>query len=528
MPYTNPTQTQAWKQLHQQFQRIQETTLHELFVSDPQRAERFSFQYSDLLVDLSKNWIDADIFQSLLKLADEMQINSLIEAMFEGVHINLTEDRPVLHTALRAKNQNLTINGELIQSAIDAELAKVADFCARLHEGKLVGTDGDPINTIINIGIGGSDLGPRLVNEALSHYAVKGIETYFVANVDVTDLNKVLSRCNPKKTMVIIASKTFTTLETMMNARSARAWLEQNGCHDQAKHFVAVTANIEAAQEFGIDTNNIFAFWSWVGGRYSVWSTIGLPIAAFLGMERFRQLLDGAAEIDEHFRSTPAAENIPILLGLLDVLYSNFAMAQTQAIVPYDHNLLLLPDYLSQLIMESNGKSVNREGEPIDFNTAPIIWGSAGTNGQHAFFQLLHQGTHITPIDFLVGRNNQYDETEHQRALYANCIAQSEALMLGQKPESEKDHYRNYPGNKPSTTMVYNVLDPRTLGMILAIYEHRTFVQGAIYNINSFDQWGVELGKRLASDIIDELSQAKILAHHDSSTQQLLKTYLKN
>ena len=525
MTYTNPTMAPAWQQLIVEYNRIQTLKLQSLFETDPERAQRYSYYLDDMLFDLSKNRIDTGILNCLLELAEQMQVGTLIDAMFAGEHINHTEDRPVLHTALRAQHQSLKLEGKPVQETIDSELEKVSAFCHRLHNAELKGSHGDSINTVVNIGIGGSDLGPRMVNQALSNFSRPGIDCHFVANVDITDINKVLDQCNPRTTLFIVASKSFTTLETMMNANTARAWLMGNNCDDLSKHFVAITANVTGAVEFGIQIENIFAFWSWVGGRYSLWSAIGLPIAAYLGMDQFRELLAGAARVDEHFKTARADKNIPLLLGLLDVLYSNFAHAQTQAIVPYDHNLGLLPDYLSQLIMESNGKSVNRQGEAVNYHTAPVIWGSAGTNGQHAFFQLLHQGTHQIPIDFLVARNNQYNEADHQQALYANCIAQSEALMNGQLSIDGENH-RNYPGNKPSTTIVYDQLTARTLGMILAIYEHRTFVQGAIYNINSFDQWGVELGKKLASSIMQELSTQEPINVHDASTTQLIKTYL--
>ncbi len=524
---SDPTNTQSWKQLKTHFEEIKREHLNTMFKEDPLRAKKFTISLDDLLVDISKNLITETTRDLLISLANEMKLSDSIDALFNGDKINTTEDRPALHTALRSTANKIMIGDENVRPVIEAELNKMQGFCEQIHNHELKGTTGKIIDTVINIGIGGSDLGPRLVTEALNFYAHNGIQCYFVANIDETEIQTTLEHCNPETTLVILASKSFTTLETMTNGVTARKWFLENDCEDMSKHFVAITANNQAAIEFGITKNNIFSFWPWVGGRYSLWSAIGLPIAIAIGMDKFRELLSGAELMDNHFITAAFDKNIPVLLALLDVWYSNFFKAETLAIIPYDQNLRLLPDYLSQLIMESNGKSVNKQGEEIIYNTSPIIWGTVGTNGQHAFFQLLHQGSHTVPIDFIVGMNSHYNDATHHRALVANCLAQSEALIIGHTPENNNESHRNFTGNKPSTTIIYDQLNPKTMGMLIALYEQRTYVQGCIYNINSFDQWGVELGKKLSGKIIEEFSNGKSNQQHDPSTKQFIKHYIK-
>lgn len=522
-PTKDPTRSQHWQALRSRFDEIKHRSLNSFFQDDIERAHRYCFEFDDLLVDLSKNHFDQLTLDYLLALADDMRLADNIEALFAGDTVNITESRPALHTALRSSRDPLFINDLDLRAVVDKELEKIQRLCEQIHHQQLLGFNDKPIDTIINIGIGGSDLGPRLVCDALKPYSHTGINCFFVANIDLSDLNHTLAQCDPDRTLIILASKSFTTAETLMNAMTAKQWLIEHGCQDLSKHFIAVTANQAAAIEFGIAEKNIFSFWSWVGGRYSLWSAIGLPIAIKLGMKHFRELLSGAEQLDQHFKQTTFAENIPVLLGLLDVWYSNFFRAESLAIVPYDHNLRLLPDYLSQLIMESNGKNIDRSSNNIDYQTSAIIWGSEGTNGQHAFFQLLHQGTHTVPIDFLIAINNHHSDIQHQQALVANCLAQSEALMKGQLATDEP--HRHCPGNKPSTTIMFDSLTPKMLGKLLALYEHRTFVQACIYNINAFDQWGVELGKKLSSNIIEEFQNRKP-GNHDASTQKLIQHFI--
>lgn len=523
--YTNPSQTQEWVELAEHYKTIKQQHLLDFFAEKKNRANDYSYTIENLHIDLSKNFFNASTLDKLLNLANAVQLKPQIDAMFNGDDINITEQRPAMHWALRAKYDDLVLSHDTIAKEINNEFSKVELISKKIRSKSFFGSTDKAINTIVNIGIGGSDLGPRLVCEALKTFSEPSLNIHFVSNVDKSDLTEVLQQCNPETTLFIVASKSFSTLETKMNADSARNWILEKGCSDLSKHFIAITTNVEAAVEFGINKENILSFWSWVGGRYSLWSAIGLPIAISIGMDGFRDLLAGAAKIDNHFKCENFETNIPVLLALLDIWYRNFLQIETLAVVPYDHHLKLLPDYLSQLVMESNGKNIDRNGESIDYQTSPVIWGSVGTNAQHAFFQQLHQGTNKAAIDFLVGINGSYNDKQHQQSLYANCIAQSEALMVGQSDNAKDEPYRFFAGNRPSTLFVYEKFTPKILGMILAIYEHRTFVQGCIYNINSFDQWGVELGKKLSNTITDELSK-KSVGVHDESTQNLLELFL--
>ena len=514
----------SWQQLQEHYDLIADVHMHELFENDPARAEEFSLEFNDLFVDFSKHRATKETLELLLKLATETKIHDAINKLFTGQPINSTEQRPALHTALRCLNEgSLTVAGENISKAVNNELSHVNEFITKLHAGDIKGHSGKVINTLINIGIGGSDLGPRMVVQALQPYRVSDLKIYFVANIDPSDLNRALDLSKPETTLFCISSKSFTTLETMVNAAAAKRWLISHGCNDISKHLVAISANQSAVEDFGITPEYYFRTWDWVGGRYSLWSAVGLPIAASIGMDNFMTLLTGAREMDEHFRSSPAEKNLPIILAMLDLWYTNFFNTETHAIIPYDESLKMLPDYLGQLIMESNGKRTTHAGNDIEYHTTPIVWGGLGTNAQHAFFQLLHQGTHIVPIDFLAPLNSQTIDVDQHQLLLANCLAQSKALMAGNVSNNEQKSYREIPGNKPSTTILYKGLNPRTLGSLLALYEHRTFVQGHIWNINSFDQWGVELGKTLATSIAAELSGKTSDASHDASTRNLIE-----
>ena len=526
VPFIDPSTTESWTSLKSHSGKLKTKNLIDLFNLEQDRIGKLTFEIDDLLIDLSKNYIQFETVNLLLSLAKETYLEQHIQAMFNGLDVNTTERRPALHTALRSKNINPVHDNIKIQSQIEPEFNKCETLSNLIRQKEFKGFSDKPINTIVNIGIGGSDLGPKLVCDAVKPYSQTDISCYFVSNIDFNDLKNTLVKCNPETTLFIVSSKSFTTLETLTNARSAKNWLEQNGCNDFSKHFIAITSNSDAAKEFGVDDNNIFEMWSWVGGRYSVWSAIGLSIIISIGMDGFNDFLAGASVIDNHFQTMPLSNNIPVLLGLIDVWYRNFLNINNLAIVPYDHNLKLLPDYLSQLIMESNGKHTDRNGNSVDYLTSPIVWGSEGTNGQHAFFQHLHQGTEKSSIDFLIGINDHYNNSTHQQQLVANCLAQSKALMLGKQKKADDKPYQHYPGNQPSTILMYDLLTPKTIGMLLAIYEHRTFVQGCIYNINSFDQWGVELGKKLSSEISNEINSEKI-GEHDPSTRNLLQHFLK-
>jgi glucose-6-phosphate isomerase len=517
--------TQIWQQLSAHYEEIAALHMRDLFDKEENRANTLSIRLDDLLVDFSKHRVTDKTLSLLFSLADSCDIPANISALFAGEKINSSEDRPALHPMLRAPaDQSLQLDGEDIMPMIQSQLTRMREFVQRLHAGEIRGATGLAINKVINIGIGGSDLGPRLAIEALGAFKTGGIEVEFVSNLDPQDLHGVLASSNAETTMFIVASKSFTTLETRTNADAAKNWLRLNGCKELERHIVAVTTNKTAALDFGAIDDYIFYFWDWVGGRYSLWSAVGLPIAIAVGMDNFENMLAGAHVVDTHFQSQAAEKNIPVILGLLSLWYNNFFKAESHAVIPYDQSLRLLPEYLSQLVMESNGKSVSRDGRAIDHRTSPILWGTIGTNAQHAFFQMLHQGTHLVPMDFLLPLQNISDQ-EQQLKQVSNCLAQSEALMLGQQDDSNPN--KQFPGNTPSTTFVYSTLTPRVLGMLIAIYEHKTFVEAMLWDINPFDQWGVELGKKLAMKLIQDLSDAEVsVSEHDASTLLLMREYL--
>lgn len=511
------------QQLASQYKAMQGIHMRDLFMHDEERATTFSSQCSNLFIDYSKNLITTDILALLFEFAGNLNIESSIKAMFDGEKINITENRAVLHTALRSRReQKLNIDNVDIIKQVHNELEKIERFVTSVHEGKLKGWTDKPIDTFVNIGIGGSDLGPKMVVDALSEYQKPNTQSYFISNLDYQPIGQLLKTINPETTLFIISSKSFNTIETKTNAETLRKWMqEKTGCTEINKHFIAVSNNVEACKEFGINPENVFQMWDWVGGRFSLWSAIGLPIALAFGFEHFKALLAGANEMDEHFKQSPLEENIPVILALLDHWYSNYFNAATHAFIPYDESLKLFPEYLSQLFMESNGKSSNLSGHRIDYQTMPVTWGATGTNAQHAFFQLLHQGTQIIPVDFLASLNKSGNKKHHE-LLLANCFAQSQALMQG---EANPDPHKNFTGNRPSTTILYDELSPETFGMLIAMYEHRTFVQGLLWQINSFDQWGVELGKKLATNIYNNINSEDIDEEIDSSTTNLIKRY---
>lgn len=540
----NPTQTEAWKQLEAHFQQMQSVHMKELFSEDPQRFDRFSIQFEDILLDYSKNIIRKETLELLQKLAEETKLKDAIEAMFTGAKINQTEDRAVLHTALRNRsNTPVQVNGRDVMPEVNQVLDKMRIFSDQVIHGDWKGYTGELISDIVNIGIGGSDLGPVMVTEALKAYKKPNINAHFVSNVDGTHIAETLKKLNPETTLFIIASKTFTTQETMTNAHTARDWFLEKGGDQEAvkKHFVALSTNKEEVEKFGIDTRNMFEFWDWVGGRYSLWSAIGLPIACTLGFDNFVQLLEGAHAMDNHFRNTPFEKNIPVTLALIGIWYNNFFGAQTEAILPYDQYMHRFPAYFQQGNMESNGKYVDRNGKPVNYQTGPVIWGEPGTNGQHAFYQLIHQGTKMIPCDFLAPAISHNPVGDHHVKLLANFFAQTEALMMGKtqdeaaeelraqdKPEEDVQSlapFKTFEGNRPTNSILFRKLTPKTLGALIAMYEHKIFVQGIIWNIFSFDQWGVELGKQLAKKILPELESEENITAHDASTNGLINVY---
>ncbi|WP_018478098.1 glucose-6-phosphate isomerase [Pontibacter roseus] len=542
----NPTATQAWKKLEAHFKSLQQEHLRDMFQADPQRFEKFSFQVEDTLYDFSKNRINEETLDLLTQLAEETQVPAAIESMFRGDKINATEGRAVLHTALRNfSDQELMVDGEDVLAEVRDVQRQMKEFCDRLHSGEWTGYTGKKVRHVVNIGIGGSDLGPKMVCEALKKYQKPDIEVHFISNVDGTDAAEVLRKVDPETTLFIIASKTFTTKETITNAQTARSWFLE-AAQDEghiSKHFVALSTNTEAVSKFGIEPENTFRFWDWVGGRFSLWSAIGLSVACALGYDKFEELLRGAEGMDKHLRNTPLRQNIPVLMALLSVWYTNFFGAQSHAVLPYDQYLRLLPEYLQQLQMESNGKSAGRDGEFVNYETQPVIWGAAGTNGQHSFFQLIHQGTVLIPSDFLAPVNSHNPIGQHHPMLLSNFFAQTEALMKGKTADEVREElqrkgmageeleqlvpHKVFEGNKPSTSIMFNQLTPYTLGSLIAMYEHKVFVQGVIWNVYSFDQWGVELGKQLAGTIEEELLSNKE-ADHDSSTAGLIRYYRQN
>ena len=534
-------QINTWKALKKHHQEIADLHMRQLFDEDPQRFERFSLRLGEILFDFSKNRIVEETLVLLCDLARQAELAGWIEAMFAGEKINLTEDRAVLHIALRNRsNRSINVDGQDVMPKVNRVLEKMRAFSELVRGGEWRGYTGKPITDIVNIGIGGSDLGPKMVCEALKPYAQPGLNVHFVSNVDSTDLVETLKNLNPETSLFLVASKTFTTQETMTNAHSARAWLLQ-AAHDEAaiaKHFVAISTNKEAVKKFGIDPKNMFEFWDWVGGRYSLWSAIGLSIALYLGMDHFEELLEGAHQVDQHFYTAPFEKNIPVIMALLGIWYNNFFDADSYAILPYDQYLAHFPAYFQQGDMESNGKRVDKDGHEVTYSTGPIIWGQPGTNGQHAFYQLIHQGTKLIPCDFLAAVNSHNPLGEHHDILLSNFLAQTEALMKGKtadevRSELAEEGYsgerlerlvpaKTFPGNRPTNSFLYPKLTPQVLGSLIALYEHKIFAQGVIWHVNSFDQMGVELGKQLAKKILPELPGEAKIQSHDSSTNGLI------
>ncbi|SMF11159.1 glucose-6-phosphate isomerase [Pseudogulbenkiania subflava] len=527
----------VWAKLHQHQRATRHMHMRELFQLDPQRFGRFSLEVDGLLLDYSKNRMTERTFELLFELAETVNLRGWMESMRRGERINVSEDRAVLHTALRLPaDAVLEVDGVDLVPQVHAVLQRLRAFCERVRSGEWRGYTGLPVKDVVNLGIGGSDLGPLVVDEALGPYAHPGLTVHFVSNVDGQHIARTLEKLDPRTTLFIVASKSFTTPETLLNAQAARQWFLQAATEaDIARHFVAVSTNADAVKAFGIDPENMFGFWDWVGGRYSVWSAIGLPVMLAVGFKCFSEFLAGGHAMDRHFFSAPFERNMPVILALIGVWYNTFYGAHTHAIMPYDHGLRRLPAHIQQLDMESNGKRVGRFGERLDFKTGPVIWGEEGVNSQHAFFQLLHQGTRLVPCDFIIPMNSHY-RVDHQHAvLVANCLAQTEALMRGKAeaevmaelsdlPGDRLDMLlpqKLFPGNQPSNTLALDKLTPHALGMLMALYEHKVFVQGVIWGINSFDQWGVEYGKQLAQRILPELSSEGALAH-DSSTNGLI------
>jgi len=540
----NPTKTSSWRRLTAHFEKVKDLHMKDLFAADPKRFEKFSIRFNDILVDYSKNRITEETLELLLGLAEEADLRDAIDKMFSGDKINETEDRAALHVALRNRqNTPIHVDGRDVMPEVNSVLEKMKGFSEKVISGKWKGYTGKKITDVVNIGIGGSDLGPVMATECLRPYARPGMSVHFVSNVDGTHIVETLKRLDPETTLFMIASKTFTTQETMTNAFSARQWFLGRARDEKqvAKHFVAISTNPDRVEAFGIDRENMFVFWDWVGGRYSLWSAIGLPIACYVGFDNFTQLLQGAFDMDEHFTNTPFEKNIPVTLALIGIWYTNFFGAQTEVILPYDQYMHRFPAYFQQGNMESNGKSVDRSGKKVTYQTGPIIWGEPGTNGQHAFYQLIHQGTKLIPADFLAPAVSHNPIGEHHPILLSNVFAQTEALMKGKtkeevieelkqegKTEAEIERlwpYRLFEGNRPTNSVLFKKLTPRVLGSLIAMYEHKIFVQGVIWNIFSFDQWGVELGKQLARRILPELADDKPVRSHDSSTNGLINAF---
>lgn len=543
LPKINFTETASYKYLVDHYIDINKHTIKDLFAQDAARFDKFSLYFGDILLDYSKNRINDETKALLIQLARECKLDEAIKAMFSGEAINETEGRPVLHTALRNRsNSPVLVDGKDVMPEVNVVLAQMKAFCAQIHSGSWKGFTGKAITDVVNIGIGGSDLGPVMVTEALKPYKTH-LNSHFVSNVDGTHIAEVLKKVDPETTLFLIASKTFTTQETMANANSAKEWFLTAGAAqaDVAKHFAALSTNAPAVAEFGIDTNNMFAFWDWVGGRYSLWSAIGLSIALSIGFDHFEELLAGAHDTDVHFQETDFEENIPVILALLGVWYNNFFQSESHAILPYDQYLHRFAAYFQQGDMESNGKYVDRNGARVDYETGPIIWGEPGTNGQHAFYQLIHQGTKLIPCDFIAPAVSHNPIANHHTLLLSNFFAQTEALMNGKeedvvvaelqkagKSETEIEKlkaFKVFEGNRPSNSFLIKKITPHTLGALIALYEHKIFVQGVIWNIFSFDQWGVELGKQLANQILPELNSEDSITSHDSSTNGLINQY---
>ena len=543
LPKINPTTTEAWKKLEEYFAVFKSTHIKELFAEDADRFQKYSLKFEDILVDFSKNRIDDTVRTLLLELAAGCGLKEAIESMFSGQKINATENRAVLHVALRNRSNNpVLVDGEDVMPEVSAVLEQMKEFSEKVISGEWKGFTGKSITDIVNIGIGGSDLGPLMVTEALRPYK-NHLNLHFVSNVDGTHIAETLKKVDPETTLFIVASKTFTTQETMTNANSAKTWFLESAKEVEyvARHFVAVSTNAAEVAGFGIDTKNMFRFWNWVGGRYSLWSAIGLSIACGIGFENYIELLEGAHAMDNHFRETGFNENIPVILALIGIWYNNFYGAESEAILPYDQYMHRFAAYFQQGNMESNGKYVDREGHKVNYQTGPVIWGEPGTNGQHAFYQLIHQGTKLIPCDFIAAAINHNPLGDHHPKLLANFFAQTEAMMVGKtekqvigelaaagKPEIEIAAllpFKVFPGNIPTNSILVKKLTPRTLGALIAMYEHKIFVQGIIWNIYSFDQWGVELGKQLANRILPELLSDDPVIGHDSSTNGLINTY---
>lgn len=540
----NPTETQAWADLTAHFETAQDFSLSDLFAADAQRFDKFSTTFGqDILVDFSKNLVTEETMKKLFALAEQTELSSAIKAMFNGEKINKTEDRSVLHTALRNRsNTPVIVDGEDVMPAVNAVLEKMKGFTERLISGEWKGYTGKEITDIVNIGIGGSDLGPYMVSEALAPYKTR-LNMHFVSNVDGTHIVETLKPLNPETTLFLIASKTFTTQETMTNAHSARDWFlaEAGDQAHVAKHFAALSTNAQSVSEFGIDTDNMFEFWDWVGGRYSLWSAIGLSIALAVGFDNFVELLEGAHEVDNHFATTDLENNVPVILALIGLWYNNFHGAESESILPYDQYLHRFAAYFQQGNMESNGKCVDRNGNPVDYQTGPIIWGEPGTNGQHAFYQLIHQGTKLIPCDFIAPAISHNQVGDHHQKLMSNFFAQTEALAFGKTEETVRAEFAGagkteaemaelvafkvFAGNRPTNSILVKQVTPKTLGNLIAMYEHKIFVQGVIWNIFSFDQWGVELGKQLANQILPELADDSAVTSHDSSTNGLINAF---
>jgi glucose-6-phosphate isomerase len=522
------------RQLRKHFAQMEQVHMRELFAADPGRFERFSLQVGELLLDYSKNRITDESMSLLVRLAEEADVAGWRERMFAGEKINNTENRAVLHVALRNRsNYPVLVDGEDVMPKVNAVIERMGAFAETVRSGQWRGYTGERITDVVNVGIGGSDLGPQMVYQALKPYRHPRLKVHFISNIDGAHVKETLEALNPETTLFVVSSKTFTTQETMTNAHYAREWFlaQSQAVKHIAKHFVAVSTNSEAVTAFGIDPVNMFEFWDWVGGRYSLWSAIGLSIVLAVGAERFIELLQGAHEMDEHFRHAPLAQNMPVILALLGVWYNNFFGSESHAILPYDHYLRSLPAYLEQADMESNGKSVDRDGNAVDYATGQIIWGATGINGQHAFYQLLHQGTKMIPADFIVSVESHTELQEHHDILIANFLAQTEALMRGRNREETQAQtgqfvsHKIFDGNHPSNAILLHKLTPHALGMLVALYEHKIFVQGVIWNLNSYDQWGVELGKQLASRILPELHADAPVGGHDASTNALINYY---
>jgi glucose-6-phosphate isomerase len=538
----NPTHTNSWKQLEKHFSKMENNSIKEMFQNDEKRAEKFHIQWNDFLVDYSKNNVNQETIDLLLNLADDVNLKDAISKYFAGDLINQTENRAVLHTALRApENEVILVDGKNVMPEVFEVKNKIKNFTNQIVSGERKGCTGKPFTDIVNIGIGGSDLGPAMVVEALQFYK-NHLNVHFVSNVDGDHVNEIIKKLNPETTLFVIVSKTFTTQETLTNSETIRAWfLKSAKQEDVAKHFVAVSTNIQKVTEFGIDSNNIFPMWDWVGGRFSLWSAVGLSISLAVGFDNFDSLLKGANKMDNHFRNESFDKNIPVVLALLSIWYNNFFGAESEALIPYTQYLQKLAPYLQQGIMESNGKSIGRDGKPVNYQTGTIIWGEPGTNSQHAFFQLIHQGTKLIPTDFIGYVKPLYGDNDHHDKLMSNFFAQTEALLNGKTQEQVKAEFdkqgvsaekaefllpfKVFSGNKPTNTILIQKLTPESLGSLIALYEHKIFVQGVIWNIFSYDQWGVELGKQLANSILEEINSKKV-NNHDNSTSFLLKYFL--